>query len=399
MVFNASAARHPIPCPNFGLIINSFRAALRRFPSSGATLVFGVLTVVWLAAMTPCQALPEFSRQYGVGCQTCHSIAPRLNPVGLAFQANHFNWTGEGAPHQKSWRDALPVSNLDTVSVEHSATEHHTATNLDEVTFYLARGFRLGNGRPAGFFAETLAYSTQADGRSGDLGNAFVALPLAGRSGQLAVVAGQFTPLRYQYDPVNSLTDTLPLSLADDFNGFTFTDPVPGVRLDWFDGRGKGTADGNYLTVGVPFEGHLALNNDASVHRQHGVFAHAFHRRGYATVGAFGFTHAGQHLEGLLGTHELRDNLYVLGVAARGQDDSGSTQRLSGEVEYVFSPRLALTGRLEARQDAARGPEQGHAAVAAMTYYPFKRAIWRVTAETRQRAGDRALTLFVRAQF
>src|SRR5262249_51435063 len=52
-------------------------------------VVLGAMGI--LAVCRPCHALPSFARQYGFDCQQCHSVPPRLNLFGLAFQANYFN--------------------------------------------------------------------------------------------------------------------------------------------------------------------------------------------------------------------------------------------------------------------------------------------------------------------
>jgi hypothetical protein len=84
-----------------------------------------------------------------------------------------------------------------------------------------------------------------------------------GRRGQGALTVGQFTPLTYQWDPNNQLTETLPFALADEVDGFSFTEPVPGLRAEYFNHPGQDNPSGDYLMVGVPFEGRLALNRHA----------------------------------------------------------------------------------------------------------------------------------------
>ena len=59
-----------------------------------------VASILWLMMAQPAHALPKFAREYGVTCQQCHSVPPRLNAFGLAFQANNFNWPGEAAGTQ-----------------------------------------------------------------------------------------------------------------------------------------------------------------------------------------------------------------------------------------------------------------------------------------------------------
>jgi hypothetical protein len=209
------------------------------------------------------------------------------------------------------------------------------------------------------------------------------------------LTAGQVNPLAFQYNPHNALIHEHQPSALGDLDEFSLTEASPGVRLDFYDRRGRGTADGNYLVVDVPFEGSLALNRDADVGGQRGVFVHAFHRRGMSSLGLFGFTHAGNHLEGLMGTHEVIPGLYLLGIAAIGRDEEGSTQRLSLETEFAATPRLALTGRLE----FLGGAHDDIAPVAAVTYYPFELPALRLTAEAVERKGERVFTLFARGQF
>src|SRR6266566_8942485 len=93
-----------------------------------------LLTLGLLVAGSPGYALPMFARQYGVDCNQCHSIAPRLNPFGLAFQANHYNWPG-GKPSTskaaaKSEGLGLPISGLATFSGEDNRTERTSTAHF-----------------------------------------------------------------------------------------------------------------------------------------------------------------------------------------------------------------------------------------------------------------------------
>jgi hypothetical protein len=383
-----------------------------------------------LAVGGPCHALPEFARQYGLECQKCHSVPPRLNSFGLAFQANYFNLPpakppagnppvstkGSGTiqsaapaatprsgnpPVSKGGAGfppifgSFPISGIATFSLEANRTEGKTTANFRELELFFVRGFLAGTGRPGGGIVEAVAATTEQDERAGKLGKAMVALPVTGRRGQGSLIVGQLIPVMFQYDPSNQLAETDPFALADDLDGFSFTGEVPGVAGSYFDHRGEGTADGNYVTLGVPFKGQLALNRDLRLGDPRGVFVHAFRRRGWTSLGVVGYTRAGNHLEGVIGTYELRKNLYLLGVGALGHDSEGSTRRLSLQGEYVTSPRLALTARLE----SLGGRQNDLGEVAAVTYYPFKFPVLRLTAELTQRKGDRSFILFARGQF
>ena len=45
-----------------------------------------------LLARTPCEAIPDFAHRYGVTCQACHTIVPRLNAFGEKFEAAGYRW-------------------------------------------------------------------------------------------------------------------------------------------------------------------------------------------------------------------------------------------------------------------------------------------------------------------
>jgi hypothetical protein len=310
-----------------------------------------------------------------------------------------------------------------TASVEADRTEGKTTANFRELQFFAADGFRLGGQRRGGYAIDVVAATTEGGeegheeedeehaglrpfhaeeeeeghhGGAGSLEYAYVSLPFAGRRGQLALTAGQLNPMDFQYSPHNAfIHEAQPSALAAEIDGFSFAESVPGLRVDFFDRRSTGTADGNYLMIGVPFEGKLALNRDANLGAEHGVFANAFHRVRWNTLGVFGYTHTDNYLVGTMGTYQPLTGLYLLGVAALGRDEAGDTRRLTMESEYVVDPRLALTGRLE----FLGGVHDDVAPVAAVTWYPFQLPVLRLTAEAVQRKGERGYALTARGQF
>lgn len=353
----------------------------------------GLLVAVLLPAAQPVHALPKFSRQYGVGCQMCHSVPPRLNYFGQAFLANHFNWPTPRPPNQRRDLAAFPVSGTVETSLEDDRTEKSSTARFRELKLFVAEGFRIER-RPGAVYLNPLGASTHEGEGAGDLDDAFVTLPVAGRRGEWSVSAGQYMPILYQWTPHTVLAGS-PLALAAPVDAFSFAGHMPGFRVDFYSRRGEGGADGNYLTVGVPFGGKLAFNRRAELEGPLGAFVHAFRRVGWTTFGVFGYAGDGHHLEGVIGTRELRGDLHLLGVLAVGEDADGSTQRLSLEAEYLVGPRLALTGRLEARAGAQAdlGPVLG------VTGYPFVEPYLRLTAQLVQLEGNRSITLFARGQF
>jgi hypothetical protein len=67
----------------------------RSTPRSRGTLL--LLVGVALSCLAPARAgaVPAFSRKYQTACQTCHTIFPKLNPVGTAFRLNGYHLPGE----------------------------------------------------------------------------------------------------------------------------------------------------------------------------------------------------------------------------------------------------------------------------------------------------------------
>ncbi|MCA1595054.1 MAG: hypothetical protein LC772_01295 [Chloroflexi bacterium] len=357
----------------------------------GGRIALWTLLLVLVSAL-PASALPEFARRYGVSCEMCHSVPPHLNTFGMAFQANFFNWPGPQPPASRSLLSRIPLSVLAISSTQGPTDGNGTTTTHGIVRLFAASGFPLGANRRGGFFIDDMLINSS--GTAGDLGNAFASLPFAGARGQFALSVGQLSPLMYEYDPVNSLTAALPGALADGVDAFTFTDPTPAVRLDFFDNRGRGTADGNYASLGVPFLGHLTTTNEAILRGSRGLFAHAFRRHGYATLGAFAYIHAGSSEAGLIGDRELRPNVILTGIAHLGHDDLGSHQRLSAEANFLPSSYLALTGRLE----ATAGDDSQIYPVAAVTYYPFHQHLIRLMAQTIQARSNHTAGLFIYGQ-
>lgn len=345
----------------------------------------------------PGVALPVYSRQFNVPCSTCHTVAPRLNRFGYAFQANHFNWPeGEGKQGEgkrQSVSRYLPFTALATLGYSHNLTEQHETASIQSVELFASSGLGINHGRQGGYFVNLTAAAN--DGSGGDLDNAFVALPLAGKRGQLAITLGQATALQYQYDPVNSLTDTLPYGFTEGVDNFAFGASTPMLKLDYFDHRGTMTADGNYVSIGVPFQGHLAFNRTLNLGSANGLFLHAFHRRGYGTLGILSYLHGESNTLGVIGTYGFHDRLYLTGLAMLAHQPGYNTTHTALEAEYLPSHLLGLSGRLE----FIDGEQSDVASVAAINYYPTTNQYFRLSLESRQRRADRGIDLTLRLQY
>jgi hypothetical protein len=351
--------------------------------------------MAWLvSSSSQVHALPVYSRQYNVACSTCHSVPPRLNRFGYAFQANHFNWPGP-MPHAKQPPGKyLPITTITTASYSNDITGRQETVDFRSFELFFSSGLAMGKSRQGGFFIDLTAAAT-GGGTTGDLDDAYVSVPLFGRRGQVALTVGQVTPLLYQYDPVNSLTDTLPYGFSEGVDDFAFAQSTPMIRVDYFDNRGKMSANGNYLSVAVPFRGHLELTRHATIGAGTGIFAHAFHRWGYTTLGALGYVREENNLTGLVGTFAPCDRIFFTGVATLGHQPGLNTSHVALEAEYLPNRRLSLTGRAE----LIGGDRSDLATVAAVNYYPLSSQFLRLTAESHQRRADRGFDLTVRIQY
>jgi hypothetical protein len=359
-------------------------------------LLFALLALFLLTAGRAV-ALPVFSRKYNVPCQTCHIVVPRLNTFGLAFQANHFNWPGGAPGGKKTWLQSIPLSGMATFSKEDSQAGGTASFKFRTLQVFASDGFILDKERQGGYFVDWLA---AAEFKAGNLDNAFVSLPVAGPRGEFAVTAGQLTPMRFQWDKINSLTRSLPVAIANDIDAFSFAAANPAIRLDYYSRRNQTTADGDYASVGIPFEGHLTLNDDSRLYSQtHGIYGNAFRRWGYTSAGVYGYSHSGSYLGGILATHALLENrLFLLGAVAGGHDElTGDTRRLSLEAEYALNEVLAFTGRWEF---LGGDPGSENYPVGAVTYSPFRNfQFLRLTLETAQQKGNRSVAGIARIQF
>jgi len=318
-------------------------------------------------------------------------VVPRLNTFGLAFQANAFHWPG-AIPKARQWWQLLPFSGLATASSVHNSSTGFDDTGFRTFELLAASGFTLGRQQFGGFFVdETLI---NGGGPAGDLGDAYVTLPVPVGLGHYAVTAGQFTPMMYQYDPINRLAQALPGALATAVGAFSFTDPTPAIRLDYFDHRSSGTADGVYANLGVPFQGHLSATRDAQVNGARGVFGQVFRRWGLSSLGVFGYLHNSNRRLGILANRDIGKHVQLSGIGSLGHDQFGDHEEFTADADFLFNSSLALTGRLE----ALGGQEQDFYPVGAVTYYPFHQHLVRLNAQGILAKGNHSFSLFAIGQ-
>ena len=386
-----------------------FRFLWRRLSERAAPTGIAALVLV-LCVLRPAMALPQFSRMYGVPCSTCHTAVPQLNRYGYAFQANYFNWpVTVNATRRNNLATELhkiPLSAIATFPGERDSIEKATTTRFEAVEFYPANGLGIrtkGDVRTGGYFVNVFGVVGRLpEGpRAGDLEDAYIALPISGSRGQLAITLGQTTPLMYQYDPVNSLTDSLPVALGSDGLGdpLILTEAVPTVRFDYFNNRARGEADGDYVSIGFPFGGRFTLNRYASLRKSEGAYIHAFRRvHGYNTYGLLAHADGDNQSLALISTYApLPGKVLLTGTGSLGQGKGNPRARqLSVQADYIPFDRLALSGRLDAL-DA----EDNHGrltTVEALTFTPFRQQTLRLSVEAAQGKNTRSIIGIARIQ-
>lgn len=368
--------------------------SLHRLPFIATTV--GLTALIGAVIQTkppPAHALPTFARQTGATCNTCHSIAPKLTTTGLAFQANYFNWPGGPPPGLGRGLNSIPLSVLITNTGGNSQNAP-TGTKFQAAELFAAGGFSPRAGRGGGYWVDYLAGSNNGV-RPSFLDGAWVAVPLPGTQGRLAMRVGQFSPINYQWDGVGSLMQTLPAALTDPVNSISLDSSTPAVSLEYFSNRGRRTANGLYVNAGMPLAGHLTLNQDSRLYGAQGAYLHAFVRHGYDTQGVFAYRSGSSTQEGLILTRQLTPQLSVLGIGAVGGDFNGNQQHLSGESDYVLSNSLAFSFRY----DYVRGVVHDQYPVVGVTFYPFSQHALRLTGESVLDGGNRTNTVYGLVQF
>ena len=309
----------------------------------GIVVVFCLLTFL---CGTPALALPEFSQRYKVGCATCHAPLPQLNSVGRAFKANFYHW-----PEKPRERTTVPLAYQQSAVWETTQSLAGTRQNqLGELFF--AEGISLRGGRPGALFAQ-LYVQTDKTIPQRALGEAFVSLPLLGHHGELSLTLGQASALPQQYAPLTRLTQSQPGALESSAGGYSFTEPRPLARLEWFSNRGKNTANGSYVSLAMPFNSALTLTSESEFGTGFGLSVHAFRRWNQETWGLFGYENGADNRIGLLGTREISQTLSLLLASSTGHDLGQVTPRTTLEATWQAAPTLAVTGRWEQSPQAA----------------------------------------------
>ncbi len=354
-------------------------------------LAASLFACAFVSYSMPAEALPKWTRQYGMPCGGCHTVPPRLNDFGRAFQANNFTIPGAQLSLRKN---VMPLSGIALFSAERNQTSGKNSADFRSLKLFAVEPIFFGS-RTGVYYANPIAVSNDPSRSAWSVEDVFVTLPIAGARGQWTATAGQCMPMLKQWSAHNLFTRTAPSALQLGIDEFSFAGHTPGIRVDFFDKRGEGTPDGDYFSAGIPFTGHIGFGRGTRVGSSNGIFAHAFRRKSGSSLGVFGYTRSGNWLAGTLWSRDFGANYTVWGIASLGEDSAGETRRLSVEADRYFGSRLAVTGRL----DWTDGIRSELAPVAAITFFPFNEPIVRATLELTRRRGDRSLAFLARGLF
>jgi hypothetical protein len=193
-------------------------------------LVFGRLRLLSLAAVAvavaaavprPASAIPYFAHEYGMVCQKCHSVIPRLNAFGLAFRSHGF-----ALPGAKPER-AFPIA----TKINLAYTSEPDPTGLPKATVDEIELFLAGRIAPrTNYFVEQYLLDGGRHGATREAWLAYRATPDDARI-PLVLTAGSFT-LPVPVDPESFRETAQHYSVFDQTvggNPFSFFDPKIGL--------------------------------------------------------------------------------------------------------------------------------------------------------------------------
>ncbi|GAC1414725.1 MAG: hypothetical protein NVSMB64_24950 [Candidatus Velthaea sp.] len=206
-----------------------------------------------LAAAKPASALPLFAHEYGLSCQKCHAVVPRLNDFGQAFRDGGYQLPG-GMRRGK----VAPISTK--LNLAYSSEPDRTGLPkalVDEIE--LLAGGTIGS--RANYFAESYVVD---GGNHGSLRDAWLGWHITPAIARvpLRLLAGQFT-LPLPVDPESFRETAEHYAIFDQTvgsNGFNFFEPKAGATLRvGAPGRGSrlefAVAQGHERQSGLPASG------------------------------------------------------------------------------------------------------------------------------------------------
>jgi hypothetical protein len=305
------------------------------------------LLVVCLALSAAVHATPQFARETGLACASCHSFIPRLNAYGQKFFANGFRMPDiKKKPTVPAWA---------AIAAEASSPEEGSNAvpiSWDDTSIASAEAFMKGR----------LLYHVHWMPVAHEL-----ELSAIGRiSDHVAISAGR-QPMISQYDPGLSVSESELGALAPVINALDEDDLDPShhpfgassdamsVRLVAGTGSPLPYAEGWTVSATVPFSNVLGDSEDGipfDVQSDpRGVYLEAYRRLGVNSLGVSSFFGKdGRRFYGFTGQHKLGD-FYVEAAASYASTSIGSGHAYSASVDWTPKYDKSLGLRVDKFED------------------------------------------------
>jgi hypothetical protein len=322
---------------------------------------------------TRAQAIPYFARKFDTGCQTCHSVVPKLNQTGMDFRARGYRLPGFAQ------KRTVPIAAWLSARYENRTDAEVDKIFVDKLE--LISGGEIGS--RASYFAEwrTVSLGLQNDGGLGDRSGRFEDLFFNVDLGpDTSLTAGQFRHFQ-QFDASLRLSDSTPVALDGSvtgepqpgdssrqasLRGFSPAGRSPSIMLTHripSDRPGANFSDGWYVHGSLPFPGELSIpltdeaRDSASFEldgRIKGVVTEAYLRRGLSSVGGHAFLGRDSQLyTGLASLDPGRWNSTL--AIGTGIIDGNADRRLSWWSEYQPMWGVNLGFRIDDTSSSATG--------------------------------------------
>lgn len=195
--------------------------------------------MLFMALHLPARAIPVFAARYGVSCQTCHTIVPRLSAFGERFKQAGYRW-----PASVNTKAALPIALKSNLAYTSQPDQSGLPKAIVDEVEFLAMG-------PLGAHWDYRMEQYLVDGgRIGSTRDAFVEYssnPRGGWSGsahsEFDVQAGQFTlplpndpetmrPTENHYAVFDQTVGENPFNLFDDRIGINAALALRGTQIN-----------------------------------------------------------------------------------------------------------------------------------------------------------------------
>ncbi|HEY8296822.1 MAG TPA: hypothetical protein VIG32_02200 [Candidatus Baltobacteraceae bacterium] len=307
-----------------------------------ASPVLAVL-LLFSAASRPAQAIPLFAHRFGVSCQTCHTVVPRLNGFGERFRDAGYRW-----PAPVRANAAFPVAMKANLAYASAADPSGLPKAIVDEVEFLTMG---SAGAHLNYRVEQYAID---GGRIGSTRDAYVAYssdPLAAwretRRPTIGVTVGQFT-LPLPDDPETMRPTQNHYAVFDQTvgsNPFVFFDDRLGVQI----GASLRDADAHLVA---------ATNGDRMLAARVGTPELSLHGYAYRGARALGTVRDAFWRRGVAVT-SVRGKARTSLLAQTGKDSSadgrGNAAFSSGgyaQEEWAFSDRLIGVVRYDSANTA-----------------------------------------------